>query len=75
MIKDNPSLTQEHQGTYMRRGAAAAYLSVSEALLAKFATVGGGPPYSLAGRAAVYARHDLDEWMKSRRRTSTSQAA
>lgn len=58
---------------YGRRKEAADYLGISVALLAKLATTGGGPPYSLLGNAVVYAREDLDAWFAARRRTSTSQ--
>lgn len=34
--------------------------------LANLAVKGGGPVYRLAGRYAVYADEDLDEWAQSR---------
>jgi hypothetical protein len=35
---------------------------------------GGGPPYYKLGRRVVYDTDELDEWMRSKRRTSTSDA-
>ena len=35
---------------------------------------GNGPPYSKAGGRVVYARRDLDEWLRSLRVRSTSES-
>ena len=67
---------------YLSRREAANYLSdrglkLSKESLQKFATVGGGPRYSIFGSRAVYARVDLDAWVvsKLKPRGSTSEAA
>lgn len=58
--------------TNMRRPEAARYIReyhgipCSPATLAKYACLGGGPPFRKAGKFPIYARHDLDEWALSR---------
>lgn len=57
----------------LRAPAAAAYVGLSPSTLAKMRLRGDGPPYSKAGRrAVVYDVSDLEAWLASRRRTSTS---
>jgi len=53
-------------------GAAASYLGLSAATLEKFRCSGGGPKFLKLGRAVRYDRADLDDWLASRRRCSTS---
>jgi hypothetical protein len=67
---------------YLTRQEAASYLSgrglqVSKNTLQKFATVGGGPAYSIFGNRALYTAEILDGWAEARLRTrkSTSEAA
>lgn len=58
----------------LRAPAAADYLGLSASTLAKMRLRGDGPAYSKAGpRIVVYDRRDLDEWLQSRRRHSTSE--
>lgn len=58
----------------MRAPQAAQYIGLSTSTLAKMRLRGDGPPYSKAGpRIVIYDRTDLDEWLTSRRRRSTSQ--
>lgn len=59
-------------GHIMRAPAAAAYLQLSTSTLAKWRLRGCGPPFSKLGRAVVYSTNDLDEFLASRRRFSTS---
>ena len=57
----------------MRAPAAAEYLGLSASTLAKMRLRGDGPFYSKAGpRVVVYDVVDLDAWLASRRRRSTS---
>lgn len=57
----------------LRAPAAAAYIGLSASTLAKLRMRGDGPVYSKAGpRIVVYAREDLDAWITSRKRQSTS---
>ena len=61
-------------GRYLRAPAAAQYLGLSASTLAKMRLRGDGPPYSKAGpRIVVYDLADLDSYVASRRRQSTSE--
>lgn len=57
---------------WLRTTDAARYSGLSASTLTKLRLTGDGPPYAKAGRAVVYAATDIDEWLESRRRTSTS---
>ncbi|MBU7587975.1 MAG: helix-turn-helix domain-containing protein [Sphingopyxis terrae] len=53
---------------------AAEHIGCSQATLNRYRWKGNGPPYySLAG--IRYDRAELDEWIRTRRRQSTSEAA
>ena len=57
----------------MRAPQAAAYLGLSTSTLAKMRLRGDGPIFYKAGpRVVVYDLLDLKDWLKSRRRSSTS---
>ena len=57
----------------MRTAEAAAYVQLSPGTLAKMRVRGDGPTYSKAGaRVVLYAQDELDNWLKERRRRSTS---
>ena len=66
---------------YLTRQESANYLSergllVTKNTLQKFATVGGGPEYSIFGNRALYKRQNLDAWTEARltaSRKSTSE--
>ena len=61
-------------GRNLRAPAAADYLGLSDSTLAKMRLRGDGPTYSKAGpRIVVYDVADLDAWLASRRRRSTSE--
>lgn len=60
---------------YMIASEAARYLRLSSSTLAKFRVAGGGPAYVKAGRKVLYRRGDLDDWMTSNARASTSDGA
>jgi excisionase family DNA binding protein len=51
---------------------AAEYLGVSPSTLAKWRMRGDPPSYRKLGRVVVYDQTDLDQWLDSCRRTSTS---
>jgi Helix-turn-helix domain len=56
----------------LRTEAAARYLGLAPSTLAKMQVRGNGPPYAKAGaRVVVYDLRDLDDWLRSTRRTST----
>ena len=65
---------QQTNNEKLRVPATAEYLDVSESTLAKWRVYGNGPVYSKAGpRIVVYDKQDLDAWLESSKRTSTSQ--
>ena len=53
---------------------AAAYLRLSESTLAKLRVTGKGPVYSQPARKVCYSVADLDAWISTHRRSSTSAA-
>ncbi len=58
---------------WLRPPAAGAYLGgVSTSTLAKWRLAGTGPAYSKVGRLIVYDIAELDSYLASRRRLSTS---
>ena len=59
---------------YLRTQAAAAYCGLSRRTLEKLRTAGGGPRYARpeGRRFVAYDQSDLDEWMRTGRRCSTS---
>lgn len=60
----------------LRTGEAAEYLRLAPSTLAKMRVRGDGPAYRKAGpRIVLYAREDLDLWLRSRIRRSTSETA
>ncbi len=67
---DSPPVSDE----WYRPPQAAAYLKSSPSTLAKKRLTGDGPPYTKLGRNVLYAKRDLDEFLASHRRLSTSEA-
>lgn len=59
----------------LRTQGAAEYLSLSVSTLNKLRLTGGGPEYIKLGKVVVYDLVDLDAWLLSKRRRSTSVAA
>ncbi len=55
--------------------AAARYIGVSKSFLNKARLSGSGPAFLKLGRLVVYRQADIDAWLDSRRRHSTSEAA
>ncbi|WP_439358813.1 helix-turn-helix transcriptional regulator [Bradyrhizobium sp. DASA03007] len=64
--------TRYEQSRWLTRKEAAAYLRLGESTLAKLFVTGDGPPAIKVGRSVRYETGDLDAWMSSRRRRSTS---
>ena len=60
------------QDKWLRPKEAAAYVKSSESTLAKKRLKGNGPTYTKFGRLVLYAKRDLDDFLASRRRLSTS---
>ena len=62
-----------HPTPKMRAPEAAAFLGFATSTLAKMRLRGDGPQFIKAGqRIVLYDRGDLEEWLASRRRSSTS---
>lgn len=59
---------------YLRTRPAADYIGSTKSTLEKRRLTGGGPPYAALGRTVVYDTRDLDEWVASHKRWSTSDA-
>lgn len=59
----------------MRVSDAAAHLGLSKSTLDKLRLTGGGPAFLKLGKVVVYDPADLDEWLASKRRHSTSEYA
>lgn len=56
----------------LRVQAAAKHLGLSVSTLNKLRVFGGGPVFLKLGRRVAYDVADLDAWLTSRRRSSTS---
>jgi excisionase family DNA binding protein len=59
---------------FMQREAAE-LLRLSERTLERMRVTGDGPPFVKAGRRVLYRPDDIDAWIASRVRTSTSDTA
>ncbi|WP_259663975.1 helix-turn-helix transcriptional regulator [Rhizobium bangladeshense] len=64
-----------NQRRMLRTDDAAIYTGVSASTLNKLRLTGGGPDYLKLGKSVVYDPADLDAWLSSKRRRSTSAAA
>ena len=60
------------QRRYMRTPAAADYIDSTSSTMEKWRINGIGPPFCKSGRNVIYDREDLDAWVRSGRRKSTS---
>lgn len=69
------SLYPDNSRAALPVNAAASYLGLSASTLNKLRLTGAGPAYSKLGRRVVYRQSDLDVWLESHRRFSTSVAA
>ena len=57
----------------MDTSQAATYVGLSASTINKLRLYGGGAPYSKIGSRVIYSRADLDTWMSSHKRFSTSE--
>ena len=62
----------EHPKRRLRTSPAAAYCGSTKSTFEKLRLTGDGPPFMKLGRTVVYDTDDLDAWLASRRRRSTS---
>ncbi|KMY67101.1 hypothetical protein AAU61_14330 [Desulfocarbo indianensis] len=60
------------QEIYLTTKEAAEHIKLSPRTLEGFRVRGGGPIYIKAGKRCLYRRSDLDKWMQSNTRRSTS---
>jgi predicted DNA-binding transcriptional regulator AlpA len=67
--------TASNQRRMLRTEDAANYTGLSASTLNKLRLTGGGPEYIKVGKSVVYDPADLDAWLSSKRRRSTSVAA
>jgi hypothetical protein len=63
---------QTYKSPFLSPKEAAAYLNISASMLAKLRVYGGGPCFHKLGRRVTYTLQDLEQWVGSRRRRSTS---
>ena len=61
-------------GEYRSTSQAAALLGLSARTLEGMRLSGDGPPFHKFGGRVCYRREDLDEWAKTRKKRSTSDA-
>jgi len=66
----SPSLPPKRR--MMRTKEAAAYTGLAKSTLEKLRVYGGGCPYIRVGRVVLYDPDELDTWLHSHRRKSTS---
>ncbi len=68
---DEQEVTEDTRHVLIARDAAE-YLGIAQQTLAKLRWAGTSPPYFKIGRQVVYKRVELDTWLATRRRRSTS---
>jgi predicted DNA-binding transcriptional regulator AlpA len=61
------------QSPVLRTEPAAEYSGSTKSTFEKYRLTGEGPVYIKIGRVVVYYREDLDTWLASKRRMSTSE--
>lgn len=59
-------------GKLLNTARAAAHCGLAESTLEKRRVSGDGPVFIKVGRKVIYDENDLNDWLASRRRTSTS---
>ncbi|MGR9539374.1 helix-turn-helix transcriptional regulator [Rhizobium leguminosarum] len=67
--------TASNQRRMLRTEDAANYTGLSASTLTKLRLTGDGPEYIKIGKSVVYDPNDLETWLTSKRRRSTSAAA
>lgn len=69
----NDPVSSEGALNYLRPPQAAAALGLAVSTLAKMRVHGSGPKFARLGRAVIYDPSDLECWVASHKRTSTSE--
>ncbi|MCP3960300.1 MAG: helix-turn-helix domain-containing protein [bacterium] len=62
----------ETTSPFLTTQEAARYLRLRPSTLARWRSVGGGPPFRKFGGRVVYSREELEEYAEAGRRVSTS---
>jgi predicted DNA-binding transcriptional regulator AlpA len=75
MNAQNPKSQTGAQPALLRTAQAARRLCVSSSLLEKMRVSGDGPPFLKIGRIVCYSETDLEAWLATRLRRSTSAEA
>jgi predicted DNA-binding transcriptional regulator AlpA len=68
---NNPKASRQ----WLSAKEAAEHTGLGFSTLAKLRLEGGGPSYSKIGAKIIYYKPDLDDWLKSKRVSNTSQYA
>ena len=63
---------QLHSSRYVRTNVASEYCGLAKSTLEKLRVTGAGPPFIKPGRTVLYDILDLDAWLATKRRQSTS---
>ena len=72
-IGQNPNHSNKFDSRrHVRTVSAATYCGSTKSTLEKLRVTGGGPVFMKLGRTVVYAIDDLDAWLETKRRRSTS---
>ena len=74
VVRDFVAMQREHLNArrMLRTDEAAEYCGSSASTFEKLRLTGGGPPYSKIGRRVVYRVEDIDSWLQTNVRRSTS---
>ncbi len=66
-------MPDQHKRKLLSTHEAATYCGGSQSTFEKLRCFGGGPAYVKLGRRVAYSTDDLDRWIDSNRRRSTSE--
>jgi hypothetical protein len=68
-------MSETDNETVLDAVAAAEFIGLAVATLAKMRCIGGGPPFIKLGRKVLYRRADVAAWRNARRVGNTTEAA
>ena len=71
-MAETPTTDRQEGSSLLSVDRAAAYLGLSAAYMNRLRTQGGGPAFHKVGTRVLYRPSDLDDWLSSKRRTSTA---
>ena len=72
VLASGSDMQSNEQRRVVTTADAAGYCGASTSTFEKLRVFGGGPTYMKLGRRVVYDLRDLDEWLTTKRRQSTS---